>query len=170
MQCWRTGHSSTAQRTLVQAAAATPVKHHAFVLLHYVANSTPITLYSGSSPMLCTHHARAAQVPAGHQQGSGPNSAATGHSKRLEIVTAMENVPRPALRRYPLAIIKDLDPRRPNAARLLGIPVVMWRDGSGAWRAFEDRCPHRCAAACGAAYSTQELVGRKQGACGCRCL
>jgi phenylpropionate dioxygenase-like ring-hydroxylating dioxygenase large terminal subunit len=47
------------------------------------------------------------------------------------------------LRRYPLAIIKDLDPRRPTAARLLGIPVVMWRDGSGAWRAFEDRCPHR---------------------------
>ncbi|WIA09707.1 hypothetical protein OEZ85_009091 [Tetradesmus obliquus] len=46
---------------------------------------------------------------------------------------------------YPLAIIKDLDPRRPNAARLLGIPVVMWRDGSGAWRAFEDRCPHRLA-------------------------
>ncbi|KAF6256401.1 hypothetical protein COO60DRAFT_1640750 [Scenedesmus sp. NREL 46B-D3] len=42
---------------------------------------------------------------------------------------------------YPLAILRDLDPRRPTAARLLGIPVVMWRDGSGAWRAFEDRCP-----------------------------
>lgn len=46
---------------------------------------------------------------------------------------------------YPLAIIKDLDPQRPTAATLLGNPVVIWRDGSGAWNCFEDRCPHRLA-------------------------
>lgn len=45
--------------------------------------------------------------------------------------------------RYPLAILKDLDARRPTAAKLLGIPIVIWKDGAGAWRVFEDRCPHR---------------------------
>ncbi|KAF8073221.1 hypothetical protein HT031_000882 [Scenedesmus sp. PABB004] len=46
---------------------------------------------------------------------------------------------------YPLAIIQDLDPRRPTAAHLLGEPVVLWRDGGGAWRCLADRCPHRLA-------------------------
>eukprot|EP00878_Enallax_costatus_P015898 GHUV01016666.1.p1 GENE.GHUV01016666.1~~GHUV01016666.1.p1 ORF type:complete len:203 (+),score=34.80 GHUV01016666.1:201-809(+) len=46
---------------------------------------------------------------------------------------------------YPLAIIKDLDARKPTPAKILGIPVVIWRDGSGEWRAMEDRCPHRLA-------------------------
>lgn len=46
--------------------------------------------------------------------------------------------------RYPLAIVKDLDPQRPTAASLLGIPVVIWQDGKGAWNCFDDRCPHRC--------------------------
>jgi len=41
-----------------------------------------------------------------------------------------------AVLRYPLAIIKDLDPQRPTAATLLGNPVVIWRDGSGAWNCF----------------------------------
>eukprot|EP00879_Flechtneria_rotunda_P013512 GHRR01014109.1.p1 GENE.GHRR01014109.1~~GHRR01014109.1.p1 ORF type:complete len:485 (+),score=156.42 GHRR01014109.1:529-1983(+) len=46
---------------------------------------------------------------------------------------------------YPLAILQDLDPRRPTATKLLGIPLVVWRDGTKQWRAFEDRCPHRLA-------------------------
>lgn len=47
--------------------------------------------------------------------------------------------------RYPLAVVQDLDARRPTPAQLLGIPIVLWRDGGGSWRAFEDRCPHRLA-------------------------
>lgn len=50
--------------------------------------------------------------------------------------------------RYPLAIVKDLDPQRPTAASLLGIPVVIWQDGKGAWNCFDDRCPHRCVYVC----------------------
>lgn len=39
--------------------------------------------------------------------------------------------------------MKDLDPQKPTAATLLGVPVVMWKDGSGSWNCFEDKCPHR---------------------------
>mgnify|MGYP001807662390 CR=1 FL=1 len=39
--------------------------------------------------------------------------------------------------------MKDLDPQKPTAATLLGVPMVMWKDGSGSWNCFEDRCPHR---------------------------
>lgn len=53
--------------------------------------------------------------------------------------------------RYPLAIVKDLEPQRPTAANLLGIPVVLWKDGAGSWNCFEDRCPHRCVP-CSVAY------------------
>ena len=58
-----------------------------------------------------------------------------------------------SLYRYPLAITKDLDPERPTAATLLGIPVVIWRDGKGDWNCFEDRCPHR--------YSIQAAAPRR---------
>lgn len=46
---------------------------------------------------------------------------------------------------YGLAIAADLVPGRPHAVELLGQPLVLWRDGEGEWRAFEDRCPHRLA-------------------------
>ncbi|KAG2490582.1 hypothetical protein HYH03_010976 [Edaphochlamys debaryana] len=46
---------------------------------------------------------------------------------------------------YPVALVADLDPRRPHATHLLGIPMALWRDSKGAWRAVEDRCPHRLA-------------------------
>ncbi len=44
---------------------------------------------------------------------------------------------------YPVAAVADLDPKRPQAMHLLGIPLVLWRDGAGEWRAMEDKCPHR---------------------------
>ncbi|GMH40215.1 hypothetical protein BSKO_08119 [Bryopsis sp. KO-2023] len=44
---------------------------------------------------------------------------------------------------YPLAVVGDLDPSLPHAVRLLGKEIVLWRDGRGDWRAFEDVCPHR---------------------------
>jgi len=44
---------------------------------------------------------------------------------------------------YPLAIEADLATDRPTAHRLMGNPVVIWKDGEGQWRAFKDLCPHR---------------------------
>lgn len=44
---------------------------------------------------------------------------------------------------YPVAIEKDLPTDRPVPVRLLGNPVVLWKDGQSKWRAFKDQCPHR---------------------------
>lgn len=33
----------------------------------------------------------------------------------------------------------------PYACDLLGERMVLWRDGEGQWRCFEDKCPHRLA-------------------------
>ncbi|KAG2428715.1 hypothetical protein HXX76_011419 [Chlamydomonas incerta] len=45
---------------------------------------------------------------------------------------------------YPVAFTKDLDPAKPHRVMLLGIPMVVWWDkNAGAWRVFEDVCPHR---------------------------
>ena len=46
---------------------------------------------------------------------------------------------------YPVALLNDLDPRRPMVATLLGQDFVLWRDKNKNWRCFEDRCPHRLA-------------------------
>ncbi|EDX87484.1 Pheophorbide a oxygenase family [Synechococcus sp. PCC 7335] len=46
---------------------------------------------------------------------------------------------------YPLAVADYLDPQRPHAMQLLGKDVVLWRDGTGTWRCFENACPHRLA-------------------------
>eukprot|EP00879_Flechtneria_rotunda_P018962 GHRR01019906.1.p1 GENE.GHRR01019906.1~~GHRR01019906.1.p1 ORF type:complete len:438 (+),score=101.97 GHRR01019906.1:287-1600(+) len=46
---------------------------------------------------------------------------------------------------YPVAIMSKLPADRPTATLLLGIPMVIWRDGKGEWQVFEDRCPHRLA-------------------------
>ena len=46
---------------------------------------------------------------------------------------------------YPLAVADYLDPQRPHAMQLLGKDIVLWRDGTGTWRCFEDACPHRLA-------------------------
>ncbi|KAJ6810756.1 protochlorophyllide-dependent translocon component 52, chloroplastic [Iris pallida] len=47
---------------------------------------------------------------------------------------------------YPVSPVCDLDPRAPHAKRVLGLDLVVWWDRSaGAWRVFDDRCPHRLA-------------------------
>ncbi|MBV8884491.1 MAG: Rieske 2Fe-2S domain-containing protein [Chroococcidiopsidaceae cyanobacterium CP_BM_RX_35] len=46
---------------------------------------------------------------------------------------------------YPVAVVDFLDPSRPQAMQLLGKDLVLWRDGVGKWRCFEDFCPHRLA-------------------------
>jgi len=46
---------------------------------------------------------------------------------------------------YPVAVAADLEADRPHAVALLGRELVLWRDAAGAWRCFEDRCPHRAA-------------------------
>lgn len=53
-------------------------------------------------------------------------------------------MPDPLLASYwlPVAAAHDLADR-PVATTLLGEPLVLWRDATGAARAFADRCPHR---------------------------
>ena len=46
---------------------------------------------------------------------------------------------------YPMAVVEFLEPTRPHALQLLGRNLVVWRDGTGQWRCFEDACPHRLA-------------------------
>ncbi|KAL6754998.1 Rieske [Haematococcus lacustris] len=46
---------------------------------------------------------------------------------------------------YPLASVAELDETRPHAYTVLGKDLVVWRDGSNTWRAFQDMCPHRLA-------------------------
>eukprot|EP00803_Ostreobium_quekettii_P009766 evm.model.scf_320.2 EVM.evm.TU.scf_320.2 scf_320:18142-20710(-) len=46
---------------------------------------------------------------------------------------------------YAVAPDSDLDPGRPMPFNLLGRKIVVWRDGGGRWRAFDDACPHRLA-------------------------
>ena len=45
-----------------------------------------------------------------------------------------------------MMVVEDADPKAPHATQLLGMDLVLWRDKAGAWRCFEDRCPHRLAA------------------------
>lgn len=46
---------------------------------------------------------------------------------------------------YPCHVIDGLDPTRPTRYSLLGIDMVFWKDGSGEWKALEDKCSHRLA-------------------------
>ncbi|KAK1282143.1 hypothetical protein QJS10_CPB22g01238 [Acorus calamus] len=47
---------------------------------------------------------------------------------------------------YPLAPVCDLDKRVPHARTVMGLDVVVWWDrNDGAWKVFDDRCPHRLA-------------------------
>lgn len=45
---------------------------------------------------------------------------------------------------YPIAALTSLQSNAPNAVYLLGTRMVIWQDKQGAWRCFEDLCPHRC--------------------------
>ena len=44
---------------------------------------------------------------------------------------------------YPVALAKDLEADKPNAIKLLGKDLVVWKDGDSEWRCFDDVCPHR---------------------------
>lgn len=47
---------------------------------------------------------------------------------------------------YPILPVADLVPDRPIAARLLGMPLAIWKpDEASSYRAFIDCCPHRLA-------------------------
>ena len=46
---------------------------------------------------------------------------------------------------YPVAVVEFLDPSRPHPIQLLGQHLVIWQDGTGRWRCFNDACPHRLA-------------------------
>ena len=42
---------------------------------------------------------------------------------------------------YPVAVVEFLAPSRPHGIQLLGKDLVLWRDGAGEWRCFEDFAP-----------------------------
>jgi phenylpropionate dioxygenase-like ring-hydroxylating dioxygenase large terminal subunit len=45
---------------------------------------------------------------------------------------------------YPVAFLRDLDPKRPTPFTLMGEDLVLWFErSSGQWRALADVCPHR---------------------------
>ncbi|WOL19357.1 protochlorophyllide-dependent translocon component 52, chloroplastic [Canna indica] len=47
---------------------------------------------------------------------------------------------------YPVALIRDLDKRRPHAKTIMGLDLVVWWDrAEGRWQVFDDSCPHRLA-------------------------
>ncbi|KAG2443553.1 hypothetical protein HXX76_001905 [Chlamydomonas incerta] len=46
---------------------------------------------------------------------------------------------------WPLLPEAYLRADRPTPVTLLGVPLVVWRDGAGSWRVFKDQCPHRMA-------------------------
>ncbi|XRB16033.1 Rieske domain-containing protein [Pseudoscourfieldia marina] len=46
---------------------------------------------------------------------------------------------------YPLVVLDMINPDLPHAVSLFGERLVVWKDGQGEWRVFEDRCPHRAA-------------------------
>jgi phenylpropionate dioxygenase-like ring-hydroxylating dioxygenase large terminal subunit len=71
----------------------------------------------------------------------------TGNTSSLdtfanEEVQAQEGIFQWTKQWYPVAVVEFLDPSRPHAMQLLGKDIVLWRDGSGKWRCFEDFCPH----------------------------
>jgi phenylpropionate dioxygenase-like ring-hydroxylating dioxygenase large terminal subunit len=46
---------------------------------------------------------------------------------------------------YPVAVVDVLDETKPHPTTLLGIDLVVWKNGDGSWSVFEDKCPHRLA-------------------------
>ena len=46
---------------------------------------------------------------------------------------------------YPAAVIDILDLSKPHPSQLLGVDIVVWKDGQDKWNVFEDKCPHRAA-------------------------
>lgn len=44
---------------------------------------------------------------------------------------------------YAVALVEAMDPKKPHPLKLLGRELVLWRDTSGTWQCFEDRCSHR---------------------------
>lgn len=47
---------------------------------------------------------------------------------------------------YPIVPVCDLDKRRPQGKKVMGLDVVVWWDkNESAWKVFDDSCPHRLA-------------------------
>lgn len=46
---------------------------------------------------------------------------------------------------YAVGMVDAFATDAPTPLRLVDVPLVLWRDGSGEWRALRDECPHRLA-------------------------
>eukprot|EP00882_Tetradesmus_deserticola_P014742 GHRQ01015689.1.p3 GENE.GHRQ01015689.1~~GHRQ01015689.1.p3 ORF type:complete len:163 (+),score=33.24 GHRQ01015689.1:547-1035(+) len=82
-------------------------------------------------------HSPVAEKPPGSATDKEPG-AATESSKSTEQFSWTKAW-------YPVAAVENLDADKPNKCTLLGRDYVLWADAGGAWRCFEDRCPHRLA-------------------------
>mmetsp|Transcript_15433 Transcript_15433/g.43181 ORF Transcript_15433/g.43181 Transcript_15433/m.43181 type:complete len:602 (-) Transcript_15433:300-2105(-) len=92
---------------------------------------------SGASP-------DAAQPPSSPATPANPAKPAAGDVAKPEAETAGFSETFNWLKHwYPIQVAANLDPSRPHHAQLLGSDLVLWRDGKGEWKCFEDICPHR---------------------------
>lgn len=66
---------------------------------------------------------------------------------------------------WPVQTLAGADPTRPHAVELLGRQLVLWKDGSGAWRAMDDACPHRLAPLSEGRLESDGTLQCRQGDC-----
>ena len=92
-------------------------------------------------------------VPAPAASGNGlllqQQLGAARAPTRRALPPAAHPAPPPRPQWAPAAAASSLKLDAPNALQLLGLRLVVWRDAAGAWRCFEDLCPHRRARASG---------------------
>lgn len=91
----------------------------------------------------------------GRQRGRRGQCAASASSPTLDpiglnpdraaVVRADPNAYSWTKQWYPVAVVDVLDETKPHPTTLLGVDLVVWKDGTGKWNVFEDKCPHRLA-------------------------
>lgn len=106
--------------------------------------------HSRRAQRLAPAFAAAVEAPAARtpEVASAPDGAAAGRapdSAAAEAPDASSDLFDWRRTWYPVAAIEYLDSKAPNAVQLQGARLVLWADKGGAWRCFEDLCPHRLA-------------------------
>lgn len=121
--------------------------------LHTERACTLHTCRQHNPPTLgCLQGQRRAPPGAAPPTAAAPAAASPALSSSTGAASQAEAQARPAVESfnwlaawYPVLPLSALQPDRPRALRLLGMELVVWRDGAtGAWAAARDSCPHRC--------------------------
>lgn len=81
------------------------------------------------------------------RQGSArhhrPAKRVTGCPFRVSLSFAMQDTFCWTKQWYAVQYVEALEPKKPHALKFLGKELVLWRDSTGTWQCFEDRCAHR---------------------------